>query len=101
MAKDDDQQDELGITRPDQAEWAWIKPHALRDAVILVDPSLKLEAVAEVLSANQSTQVQAWIAAGKLGKPQVSDFQAWEQDPARKFWCLVVKPFVLVQRLDS
>ena len=101
MPNDDDQQDELGITRPDQAEWAWIKPHALRDAVILVDPSLKLEAVAQVLSANQSTQVQAWIAAGKLGKPQVSDFQAWEQDPARKFWCLVVKPFVLLQRLDS
>jgi hypothetical protein len=86
---------------PDQAEWSWIRPHAERDAVILVAPGLQLTEVAQVLSANQSKQVAAWISEGRLSKPSQTDLQSWNQEPTRLFWCLVVQPFVLIQRLDS
>lgn len=81
----------------DQAEWAWIKPHALRDAVILVSQKQDLLMVGEAIATDATQLVEDWIRQGDLTKPTVEQMAAWDQEEGRKFLCLVVQPYVLIQ----
>ena len=81
----------------DEAEWSWLKPHAQRDAIVMVAQGLDLLVVAEAIALNSSTQVQDWIAQGLLSKPTQEQMDAWDQESGRKFMSLVVQPFVLIQ----
>lgn len=64
--------------------------------VIAVDTGLDLVEVALQVSLDNKTQVEAWIAQGKVGR--VSDEQAreWLETDAL-MWATVVKPWILVQ----
>ncbi len=85
----------------DQAPWLWIKPHAERDAVIVVDPALNLLDVGEKVARDQSTEVGKLIAKGQLKKPTHEQLEAWNLDASRLFKMLVVQPYVLIQSLDQ
>ena len=81
----------------DDAKWSWIKPHAERDVVIVVTPTLHLVDVAVQIASNQTAQVQTWIEEKKLGKPTAEQLAAWNLEPEKSFKTLVVQPFVLIQ----
>jgi hypothetical protein len=80
----------------DVAEWAWLKPHALRDAVIVVNSSLDLIGVGHEIAENNFTQIQAWIAQGLIAKPTADQIKTWDQNPTLQFESLIVQPYVLI-----
>ncbi len=86
-----------------QGMWRDLEPHALRDAVLLVDESLEIVDVGMALAANDTDRAQAWITAGKLRRPAREELDAWHEDPGHIFTILIVQPFVLAQetRLPS
>lgn len=81
----------------DEAAWKWLKPHALRDVVILVAEGTDLLEVGRALIANDSAKVEAWIVAGVLSKPTREQLDAWDLEPERQFLSAVVQPWVLMQ----
>ncbi len=78
-------------------EWHWLRPHLERGALIVVAPALDLVATAARISADDTVQVGAWIAAGQLAKPTREQIADWDADPVRTFRMLIVQPYVLIQ----
>jgi hypothetical protein len=78
-------------------EWHWLRPHLERGVLIVVDLALDLAATAARISADDTIQVGAWIAAGQLAKPTREQIADWEADPVRTFRMLIVRPYVLIQ----
>jgi hypothetical protein len=78
-------------------EWDWLRPHLERGALILVAPALDLAATAARISADDTSQVGAWIAAAQLAKPTREQIADWDEDPTRTFCMLIIQPYVLVQ----
>lgn len=85
----------------DQACWGWLRPHHERGALFLVDGMLELPEVALRLAADDSQQVQAWLASRLIGKPTAAQAGAWEREPEQRFAMLVVSPFVLIQEVNT
>ncbi len=79
----------------DQADWAWLKPHAERDMLILVDRSLDLMVVAQAVARDEKAQVAEWITRRLIAKPTPEQLAEWEAE--RRFLFSIVQPFVLAQ----
>jgi hypothetical protein len=84
-------------TEIEAVEWHWLRPHLGRGALIIVAPDLYLTDVAARISADDTAQVGAWIAAGKLAKPTREQIVDWDEDPTHTFRMLIVQPYVLIQ----
>jgi hypothetical protein len=78
--------------------WSDLRPHVARDVVIIVDEGLDLVDVGFAVASNEAAAVNAWIQAGKLTKPTAEDLARWPIEPAARFRCLIVAPFVLIRR---
>jgi len=78
-------------------EWHWLRSHLERGALIVVDPALDLADAAARISADDTVQVGAWIAAGRLAKPTREQIAAWDEEPIRAFRMLIVQPYILIQ----
>lgn len=86
----------------DQAEWSWIKPHYLRDAVIVVAAGLDILDVAVAVANDEAAKVNAWISRGALSKPTPKDVSEWDgNEGSRKFSAIVIQPYVLIQPIHS
>ncbi len=81
----------------DQATWEWLRPHAERDAVIIVDAQLRLVEVGIAIVEDQSQAVQHWIAEQLLVKPTLEQKTLWEETENIQFAALIVQPYVLIQ----
>jgi hypothetical protein len=81
----------------DEAEWAWLKTHSQRDAVIVVHTSLDLLLVGQAIANDSSQQVNSWIQKGLLTKPTQKQIEEWDSTPNKRFMCLVIQPYVLIQ----
>lgn len=81
----------------DEAQWVWLARHADRDAVILVSPRLTLIEVAIKIAQDDTAAVSDWIQSGQIGKPTREQLDTWNAEPTRKFWTVVVQPYVLIQ----
>lgn len=81
----------------DEAEWVWLKPHAERDALILVSTQLDLLDVASRLAEDDAKLIEDWIAKGLISKPNADQIQAWDAQPSKRFLSVVVQPYVLMQ----
>lgn len=77
--------------------WLDLEPHALRNALFLVDGELDLLTAAKGLAANQTDSVQAWLAAGSIRRPSKDELEVWHLDQHKVFVFLVVQPFVLAR----
>lgn len=76
--------------------WSELQPYFARGALLWVDASLDLVAVAEALANNQAQPVTDWLAMGAVEKlPSAKAIDLLERDPA--LWAVVVSPWVLVQ----
>jgi hypothetical protein len=96
----DDEADGRARIHSETAKIAWteLQRFFAQGYAIYVAPHQNLVDVAWEISTDQKTQLERWMADGSVG--QVSDEQAleWLQGNAL-MWCVVVRPWVLVQPL--
>lgn len=79
--------------------WNDIKPHAQRDAVILVHENLNLLDVAVAIAQDDKMVVQRWITEELITKPSNQQLSDWNINETQLFKTLIVQPFVLVQSI--
>lgn len=79
------------------ADWKTLRPHLLRDAVILVAPDLDLIDVGIKVAEDDKAAIVQWIRAGKLTKPTPREAAVWEKGETDPL-AVIVSPFVLVQQ---
>ena len=83
------------------ANWEFLKPHAQRDALIIVSPSLDLVEVGSAIAQDETDSVQQWIQQEQLQKPSADQLSLWNVQPDKTFNALIVQPYVLVQELPT
>jgi hypothetical protein len=79
-----------------EINWQDLKPHAQRDALIIVDENLDLVEVGCAIAQDQSNLVQNWISEQLIQKPTAQQFSLWNKNVNQKFKTIIVQPFVLV-----
>ena len=76
--------------------WKELEPFFAKGALLWVETSLDLIAVAETVAENQAEKVAAWLTADVLAKVSASRAQdLLERDP--QLWAVVVSPWILIQ----
>jgi len=85
----------------DKAEWEWLIPHAMRDALVVVAPQLDLLDVGVAIANDNVTVVQRWISEALIAKPSPHQLSDWNRDRTKQFNTLIVQPYVLVQELSA
>jgi hypothetical protein len=76
--------------------WEELQPFFAKGALLWVDSTLDLIAVAEAMAENQHAQVSAWLEAGtlaKVGEGKAADLL----QRAPELWAVVVSPWVVFQ----
>lgn len=68
--------------------------------VIGVSSELDLVDVATHISADDKSQVEQWMATGKIGKVSDNQARVWLESDAM-LWSVVVKPWILVQHREN
>jgi len=81
------------------ANWESLQPHAKRDALIIVSPSLDIVDVGSAIAHDETETVQQWIQKELLKKPSANQLSLWNAQPNKAFNTLIVQPYVLVQEL--
>ncbi|MEL6159603.1 MAG: DUF2288 domain-containing protein [Cyanobacteria bacterium J06623_5] len=81
-------------------QWAWLKPHVQRDAVVVVNEQLDLADVGVAIASNNTQAVQRWITEQLIIKPDADQLIAWSSQN-KHFTSLIVQPYVLVQEPKS
>jgi hypothetical protein len=79
--------------------WKDLRIHLQRDVIITLADGLDMVTAATAVARDDKPQVEAWIAAGQLGKPTADQLESWEQEPDKPFRMLIVQPFILVQAI--
>lgn len=78
-------------------DWQELVKHFARGVVIRVDVGLDLVKVAHSMSIDDKTQMQQWLDSGTIRRASDDDARQWNKDNPQ-FWCVVVAPWVLVQK---
>ena len=78
-------------------EWKKLEKHFARGVVIRVDAGLDLVTVAHSMSLDNTSEMEQWLSAGSVRRASDEDAREWNQDNPQ-FWCVVVAPWVLVQK---
>lgn len=79
------------------SEWHDLAPHAARDALIVVHPSLDLLQVGEAIATDNAPLVGKWMSGGLVRKPTKEELERWNQaTQTLVFATLIVQPFVLI-----
>lgn len=81
--------------------WSDLQPHAKRDSVIIVNPSLDLLEVGEAIASDNTTLVNQWINQGLISKPTQQQLSEWNENLQEQFNTIIVQPFVLISHLSS
>ncbi len=76
--------------------WKELQPFFAKGALLWVEPSQDLIAVAEAFAENAEAKVADWLNSGEVSKVSESTaLDLLERDP--KLWAVVVAPWVLIQ----
>lgn len=79
----------------EQASWEMLKDHFERGALVVVHEDLDLIEVGVAIAEDQVKEVQDWLDAQMLQKPEPITVESW---PAEKtFNFIIIQPYVLVQ----
>ena len=81
----------------DEASWSLLRAHLERDGLIVVDPGLDLVETAVKVVEDDAAAIAEWIRGEKLGKPTAEQVAAWDTDRDKRFFCLIVSPYVLIR----
>lgn len=76
--------------------WELLKPHAARDAIIVVNPQLELTEVGAALAADNTQLVARWVNEQLIAKPTADQLAQWGTKN-KLFTSLIVQPYVLIQ----
>ena len=80
--------------------WQELQPFFARGAVLRVEGTLDLVAVAEALAEDDKPRIIPWLASRELRKLEVLDAEDYlARDP--QLWAVVVAPWVLVQEREQ
>ncbi|MBV5259721.1 DUF2288 domain-containing protein [Synechococcus moorigangaii CMS01] len=80
-----------------ESEWQDLAPHAARDALIVVHPSLDLLQVGEAIASDNAPLVGKWMNGGLVRKPNLEELERWNRATSpQMFSTLIVQPFVLI-----
>jgi hypothetical protein len=82
-----------------EVSWSELKPHAQRDAIILVNENLDLLKVGEAIASDDTLLVQHWISEQLIRKPLVTELGDWNNNLAKEFTTIIVQPFVLIKEV--
>ncbi len=86
----------------DTTTWRDLRTHVARGAVFSIAPALDIVAVAIAVAEDDTEQVRAWLDANELSRPSAETMAIWERSlDAAMFRCLVVAPYVLIQRVTD
>ena len=88
-------------TKIDATDWSLLRAHLERGGIVVVDGILDLAEVAVAVAADDVKTIERWISSGLIGKPTAQQVEKWDADKGKKFLCLIVSPFVLVQEESS
>ena len=77
-------------------QWALLKPHVKRDAVVVVNSHLDLVDVGVAIATDNTQAVERWITEQLIMKPNAKQLTQWEAGNTQ-FQSLIVQPYVLVQ----
>ncbi|WP_213879962.1 DUF2288 domain-containing protein [Pseudomonas sp. dw_358] len=76
--------------------WKELQPFFARGALLWVESSLDLVAVAEAVAIDDRENVAAWLASGELEKlSETRALDLVEREPV--LWAVVVSPWVMIQ----
>ena len=84
-------------TEIDVTDWLTLRAHLERGGIIIVNNMLDLTEVGFEVASDDVKTIERWIASGLIGKPTAEQIDRWDGEKAKKFLCLIVSPFVLVQ----
>ncbi len=84
-----------------EVDWNALKPHASRDALIVVNPLLDLVKVGVAIAEDDKQSVGHWINEQLISKPSADDLGNWNTQPEKMFKTLIVQPFVLICAVSS
>jgi hypothetical protein len=85
----------------DVAEWFALRAQLERGRVIVLDGLLDLAEVGVAVAADDVKAIERWIVSGLLGKPTAQQVESWDAEKGKRFLCLIVSPYVLVQEETS
>jgi hypothetical protein len=81
----------------DVVDWHMLRAHLERGGVIVVDSLLDLAEVGVGVAADDMKAIERWLLSGLLGKPSAQQIECWDAEKGKRFLCLIVSPYVLVQ----
>ena len=81
----------------DEAAWGLLRAHLERGGLIIVACDLDIVEVGVKLADDDAAAIASWIAGGGLTKPSAEQIAAWDGDREKRFLCLIVSPYVLIQ----
>lgn len=85
------------VAKIDMVEWIMLRAHLERGGVIAVDGLLDLAEVAVAVAVDDVKAIERWLLSGLLGKPTARQIESWDAEQGKRFLCLIVSPYVLVQ----
>ena len=96
--KDDELRRRLN-SETSKLRWTELQRHYAGGNVVAVDNSLDLIEVAVGIAQDDTESVKKWMADGRLARLGDIQAAAWLQSDV-ELWAVVVKPWVLVQRVQ-
>lgn len=81
----------------DVADWHMLRAHLERGGVIVLDPLLDLAEVACAVAGDDVKSLERWIVSGLVAKPSLQQIEQWDAEQGKRFLCLIVSPYVLIQ----
>ena len=79
-----------------ESDWQDLAPHAARDALIVVHPSLDLLMVGEAIATDNTPLVSKWMEGTLIRKPTPDELTEWNRAENLSIPALIVQPFVLI-----
>ena len=79
--------------------WQSLEKFYAQGKLILVENGINLVDVAYSLSLNETVDIESMVQAKQLSRDFNTQARQWHQDDA-EVWCVVVKPWVLVQSIN-
>ena len=84
-------------TKIDVADWRMLRAHLERGGVIVIDTLLDLVEVGCGVAADDVKAIERWILSGLIAKPSAQQIEKWDAEQGKRFLCLIVSPYVLIQ----
>ena len=86
-------------TEVDECDWAALVPHFDNGAVIVVEQGQDLVDIGIAFAEDDKEAVQSWLKGGQIAKADEKMVAPWTQTDKIQFKVLIIRPFVLIQKI--